>query len=214
MKKAIIFGNGPALLEMDFDYLQRRTDIDTFACNRIDMIYEKTTWRPDYYFCFSTNLREREWQSGLERIVSNKKTTCFLSEEISGFINSDNVIYVKNLKEHWRNSKIPDNLFETDFEKQQIKSYSATVPMVQYCFSKKYSRISILGQDGYIYDKGDNHFDKSYGYESGNFERTNKRIVRLHEVIKAHSKNIGTEVSILTSNSVIKMHKRINIEDL
>ena len=76
----------------------------------------------------------------------------------------------------------------------------------QYCFSNQYERIYIIGQDGYIYGRGDNHFDKSYGYETANFDAANKRIISLHDVIREHARKNGIEIFNLTDKTIIKDH--------
>jgi len=213
MKKALILGNGPSLSELDFEYLKTREDIDTFACNRIDLIYDKTDWRPDYYFCFSWNLRADEWKEGLTKIVSCKRTKCFVASALISGPKHNNLVYVDHLYEHSRHKPIPQNLFEPDWCNLQVKSFSATVPMFQYCFSNKYTHIAIIGQDGYIHEKGKNHFDEFYGGEAGDFKKTNDRILRLHDIIDKHSRERKIKVNILTDNSIIKIHEKINIED-
>lgn len=47
MKTAIIIGNGESLKNTPLAELARR--YDTFACNRIHLIYSQTTFRPSYY---------------------------------------------------------------------------------------------------------------------------------------------------------------------
>ncbi len=43
-----ILGNGPSLNEHNLEHLE---GIPTFASNAIFLIFEKTSWRPDYYSC-------------------------------------------------------------------------------------------------------------------------------------------------------------------
>ena len=51
-KRVFLVGNGPSLNDMDLDLLENE---DTIAMNRIELIYEKTKWRPTYYFFCSSN---------------------------------------------------------------------------------------------------------------------------------------------------------------
>jgi hypothetical protein len=44
--RAFIVGNGPSLAKTDMDLLQA---YPSFACNRIELIYSKTQWRPTFY---------------------------------------------------------------------------------------------------------------------------------------------------------------------
>ncbi len=47
-QRCFVIGNGPSLKESDLDCLKNEI---TFAANRIYLIFDKTAWRPTYYFC-------------------------------------------------------------------------------------------------------------------------------------------------------------------
>lgn len=47
-QRCFVIGNGPSLNERDLECLK---DEVTFAANRIYKIFDKTSWRPTYYFC-------------------------------------------------------------------------------------------------------------------------------------------------------------------
>ena len=212
--KAIILGNGPSLSELDFEYLKSRKDIISFATNRIDLILKETDWYPDYYFCFSSNLTHKDWYTSVDKISSNTKTKCYVSLKYKKYVaDRENVIFVKT-HEHPRNSKIPSDLFSKTFTEKPLKSFSATVPAFQLCFEMGIKRIGIIGQDGYTYKRGLNHFDGSYGFEAGNFEKSNDRIIRLHDNIEKYCKDKQIKIFNLTKKSVIKNYKNIDIEHL
>ena len=215
-KKAIILGNGPSLNEINLDLLVNRKDVSTLACNRIDLLFDKTDWRPDYYFSFSIHAKEKkkEWVKSAATAAKNDKTVCFLHKELRSEIpNTRNVNFIKDLREHSRHSPIPSDLFEIDFNDVQLKSFSATVPLFQFCFSNKVKTIGIIGQDGYIFDENDNHFDFKYGYETNSFQRANERIIALHNIIKKHSLKNGIKVYNLTRRSIIKSHPHLELKD-
>ena len=52
-KRVFLVGNGPSLNDMNLDLLENE---DSIAMNRIELIYEKTKWRPTYYFFCSSTL--------------------------------------------------------------------------------------------------------------------------------------------------------------
>ena len=200
--KCLIIGNGPSVNSIDFDKL-RKTNITTLCCNRIDLLIKDKKWYPDYYFCFKSNI-DNNWKDSIKYVTQHKNIKCFLSPEFKSFIKeSSNITFVKNLYEHDRHSSIPDNLFETTFNKFQFKSYSATVPIFQYCFSNNIKTLGIIGQDGYIFSNGKNHFNKTYGYEASNFEKTNIRIQTLYKIIAKHCKKNNINLYNLSNKSVI-----------
>jgi hypothetical protein len=62
-EEILIVGNGPSLSHEDieklsFDY--------SFGIRRINQIYEKTQWRPDFYFCGNTDLNTQEIKQNVE----------------------------------------------------------------------------------------------------------------------------------------------------
>ena len=201
--KCLIIGNGPSVNSIDFDQLKKLTDITTFGCNRIDFLIKEKNWHPDYYFCFKSEVDDN-WKNSIKYVCQHKNIQCFLLPEFKSFIKqSPNVHFVNSLYEHNRHSTIPDDLFETSFDNCQFKSYSATVPIFQYCFSRNVKTIGIIGQDGYIFDKGKNHFNGSYGYEASNFKKTNERIRSLYKVIAKHCSRNNIDIYNLSNNSVI-----------
>ena len=51
-KRIFLVGNGPSLNDMNLDLLENEYSI---AMNRIELIYEKTSWRPSWYMFCSSN---------------------------------------------------------------------------------------------------------------------------------------------------------------
>jgi hypothetical protein len=211
--KCLIIGNGPSVNSIDFNSLKETPGVSTLCCNRIDLLIKEENWYPDYYFCFKSEVDEN-WKNSIQYVCRHKNIKCFLSKEFKSFLsNTSNVTFVKNLKEHYRHSPIPDNLFETSFDECQFKSYSATVPLFQYCFSRDVKTIGIIGQDGYIYNEGKNHFNDSYGYEALNFKKSNDRIVLLHSAIQKHCRKNNIRIYNLTKESIIKNHSFLSFKE-
>lgn len=210
--KCLIIGNGPSVNSINFDEL-KKSDTVTLACNRIDFLMKEKSWYPDYYFCFKSEVDDN-WKNSIKYVCEHKNIKCFLHSDFRSFVKeSSNVIFVNNLYEHYRHSPIPEDLFETSFYKCQFKSYSATVPIFQYCFSNNVKTIGIIGQDGYIYREGKNHFNKSYGYEAFNFDKSNKRIAELHKVIKNYCRKNNISIYNLTTESIIKVHSVLTYKE-
>ena len=55
-KKAIILCNGPSLNKVDFDLLK---SIDTFGLNKINLLFDKTKFRPNYIVAVNTYVIEQ-----------------------------------------------------------------------------------------------------------------------------------------------------------
>jgi hypothetical protein len=201
--KCLIVGNGPSVNSIDFNSLREATDISTMCCNRIDLLIKEKNWLPDYYFCFKSNV-DKKWKDSIKNVVRHEDIKCFLAKEFKSFLpEASNLTFVENVKEHYRHSPVPFNLFENSWDVQPFKSYGATVPIFQYCFSRNVKTIGVIGQDGYIFDVGQNHFCEEYGYETTNFKQTNERIRILYNVIKKHCEKTNIDIYNLSNKSVI-----------
>lgn len=53
--RCFLIGNGPSLLVEDLEILHRNNEV-SFGVNGITKIFEKTTWRPTFYFCSDVNV--------------------------------------------------------------------------------------------------------------------------------------------------------------
>ena len=209
---ALIMGNGPSVKELDFDELILNSSVVTFATNRISLIYDQTAWRPDFYTCFTMlSKTDKNWKKSIEKVVVNEETKCFLLPECKRWLGErKNVVYVQPY-EHYRHSPIPDDLFKTPVSKKFLKSYSATTSIIQLSLSLGFKRMYIIGQDGYQEQIEDNHFSSLYGHDPRDFQKTNKRLIDMHRVLKNHCDKHGIEVKNLSNNSVLKMYEKSDI---
>ena len=210
-KIALIMGNGPSLTELDFDTISNNPNVITYATNRVSLVFDETTWRPNYYTCFTSLSGENsEWQDSIKKVVDNKETKCFLLTTCKGWLGEqENVTYV-NPYEHHRHSEIPSNIFEINVSDKFLKSYSATTSLIQLALSHGHKHLCLIGQDGYKKSKSNNHFSKKYGFDPGNFDNSNKRLISLHEVLKNHSKKHTILIENLSSSSILEMYEYSN----
>ena len=209
--KAIIIGNGPSLKQLDLGLLSKN-NIVSFAVNRISLSYDKTNWRPDFYFCFSSNYKHKEWKNDIKNACLQKETKCFVHKDFRSFLPEQENIFFVDVFEHYRHSSIPDDLFSISPEKHFLKSYSATVSAYQLCFYMGIKNIGIIGQDGYVKEK-QNHFDERYKFDPSNFEKTNNRIIRLHKVIKKYCDEHGIKIQNFSKSCIIEEYPITEIMD-
>lgn len=210
-KIALILGNGPSLQKINFDEILKNNQVVTFATNRINLVFGKTDWRPDYYVCFtSLSKTDSNWKNSIREVVNSKKTKCYLLPECKAWLgDKENVEYVK-VFEHPRNGPIPSDLFSIRTDDIFLKSFSATVPLFQLALSLEFKHLCIAGQDGYDSRRENNHFSKKYGYDPGNFEKSNKRLINLHLVLKNHCENGLIKIENISDISILEMHDKSN----
>jgi len=213
-RKAIIIANGPSTSKIDFSVL-KQSDICSFATNRISLIYDKTDWRPDFYVCFAQlPTKNKEWQESVIKATLNDTTTCFVPEQFLFFLpKRKNITFVKNVYEHYRHSPIPNNLFEISPQQNFLKSYSATVPLLQLSLFMGVKKLALVGQDGYLNERKNNHFCESYGFNPTDFKKTNKRLQDVHNVLSKYIKTKNIEVYNLSKVSILKQYSKIGLKE-
>ena len=211
-KKAIIVGNGPSISDVDWDKILHKNedgDVLFLACNRISILFDKTSWRPDIYSCLtSASLTEERWRKSIDRCLEDERITSFV---FKGFKNKtkikephEDIFFLKNVMEHHRHSPIDKGFINVSLHTGVLKSYSATVPLFQICDFLGIQTLGVIGQDGYIFESGKNHFDDSYGFEASNFDKTNKRIMSVHTELKRYFNIKGVAVYNLSDRSILK----------
>ncbi len=80
--RAFFIGNGPSLVASDLDLLKNEV---TFACNRIQLIYPDTKWRPTHYV-FTDRHGNPSWETELAQHVNYDKYDCWVAPKIYALI--------------------------------------------------------------------------------------------------------------------------------
>ena len=211
IKKAVIVANGPSTKDQDWDTIKKTSSKNTIflACNRINLIFNSTSWRPDIYTCFATNaLQKSSWINSVDACLSNKETTSFISNQFKKVSKlkqfHKNVVFCDNILEHHRNAPINKDFLNVDLSKGILKSYSATAPLFQICDYLNVESIAIIGQDGYIFDEGENHFHEKYQDEPANYKKTNIRLKSLHSEFKRYFNKKKVKIYNSSPESIIQ----------
>ena len=136
-----IIGNGPSLKAEDLSKLYE-LGIPTFAANRVYKIFDKTKWRPTYYFC-EDPIIIRDIEGDINEIVCPYK---FIPIHLKWYygIKIDNVHYF-NLN-YFR--KIDDNIsFCDDIHNKVIWTGTVTITAIQFAAYMGYTDIYLIGVD-------------------------------------------------------------------
>lgn len=70
-KRCFIIGNGPSLRISDLEKMKENGDY-CFACNKIYKVFDKTSWRPNFYACIDSAVFRQNYFSILKRIKCQK----------------------------------------------------------------------------------------------------------------------------------------------
>ncbi len=140
-ESCFVVGNGPSLTVEDLEILNKK-GIDTFAVNRIFLIFPKTNWRPTYYVN-SDHVLVRDCLEDVKKIPSEIKfiplqNKYYHNEKIDGA-----KYYFRNdLSEKW-----PENIFSLDCTEQVNTRSTVTIECMQLAMHMGYKHIYLIGID-------------------------------------------------------------------
>lgn len=144
--RCFIIGNGPSLTLDDLNLIKNE---DAMAANKIFQLYEKTTWRPKYYFADDPYVIRTAFptKESYKAVVAESEAA-FTSTRRKMFEYRDdadmrNVFYFKTVND--LSAGHPS--FSEDCSKEVFTSYSITYTMLQLAAYMGYKEIYLLGID-------------------------------------------------------------------
>lgn len=146
-EKCFIVGNGPSLNMKDLELIK---DYDCFASNLIFKIFDRTDWRPKYYF-----IQDRYADTG--NILDNIDLEMLFVGDYywrKRGMKNPNAICI-----HCRRAFSEEIPFSTDISKYIIDHCTITYTMIQAAIYMGYKQIYLLGMDHsytLTYDKNGN----------------------------------------------------------
>lgn len=156
--RAFVIGNGKSLLSTDLDLIVGQP---SYACNRINLIYPLTNWRPTVY------VHPESLAPDIPFIQENIDTgiECWIGEHFQEKIyTSEKVHWIKDCHHHllnWDNKDLPD-----EWHFPQPCSFGGSVSWsMQRAILDGFDEIVLLGCDLEYRNKKPSHFNP--GYEHG-----------------------------------------------
>lgn len=161
-KRCWVIGNGPSLNADDLDQIQNEY---SFAANRIYYIFDKTSWRPDFYMCQDPRAIQNVLDDDNEGKKELNKKMVFASKVLTNQVNQffSNPIFYRLCK-----SSDPSNIQIThNLPVYVVEGLSVTYSMIQFAIYMGFSEICLLGVDhnqNLANEKNveNMHFDKRY----------------------------------------------------
>lgn len=158
--KIVVVGNGPSLSPEQLDFI----NVPSVACNRINLIYPFTRWRPTYY------IHPESLAPDMPFIRENVDMgiECWLGEHFAkppvGVMDLDdapNIHWIKECWHHMNNFDSPECLDE--WHLPQLCSFGGSVNMaMQLAVQKGFDEIILIGCDVNYRQNKRNHFDPAY----------------------------------------------------
>lgn len=159
--KCVIVGNGTSLSSGQLD---RIIGIPSIACNRINLIYPRTRWRPTIY------VHPESVAPDLPYIHENIDLgiECHIGEYFAapplGLFDVQktvNVHWIKECHHHLLNFDNPD--LPDEWHLPQLCSFGGSVNMaMQIAYTKGYDELILIGCDLIYRDRKPSHFDLNY----------------------------------------------------
>lgn len=151
-ERCFIIGNGPSLTPEVLDMLHDRNEI-CFGSNRIDRIYSKTMWRPDYicvmdkgFMSYSKNIEPKEY---CKNILNSSLKYCFFESGMKHLIKKtgitdSRILYFRN---QFRNGIECERKFSEDISVRVEDFATVTSTCIQIAAYMGFKEIVLIGQD-------------------------------------------------------------------
>lgn len=177
-QECFVIGNGPSLCIDDLDKIYSFGKI-SFASNMIFKCYEKTSWRPDYYFAIDGNIIRTTFNN-VEILDFVSKNCKYMFSRCNGLLgeqikNVSNLILFNSV---YSNSEQQFD-FSSDCAKQIYIGYTVTYAMLQMAIYMGFTKIYLLGMD-----------------HNASVERGSDGSIIKHEGVKDHSEILGNYAGI------------------
>lgn len=214
-----VIGNGPSLKPED---LSKLTDLNipTFAANRVYKIFEKTYWRPTYFFC-EDPIIIRDIEKKINEIDCRYK---FIPIQLKWYdgINIDHAFYFNQI--HHRDDSIDYGFFD-ELENKVAWNGTVTITAIQFAAYMGYTDIYMIGVDHsyakVIDSKGNviedktikDYFDDSYdeGIEKvidHHLDETTESFYRTNK----HFTSKGIHIYNATRGGKLEIFPRVNLD--
>lgn len=136
----VLVGNGPSLAKTNLDLI-KKNKIPSIAMNRINLIFNSTSWRPTYYLYASSNIYNEHWGDRWKSSVNymiESKTACFIwkkfeNDLITNLKKFENVYWfeAKDFIKEWKRKRFKQKILEA------IKIYFPSLAINDISMSSK-----------------------------------------------------------------------------
>lgn len=174
-KRCFIVCTGPSLRIADLETIRKHGDI-TFSCNKIDKLFDRTEWRPDYY-CIADEGYMFNMLSTMNNVPSKMQfypTESFLTTRFC----TNKTVWLNAIRE----LREDGDMFSYDIENRINTFGTVTFAMLQLAVYMGFKDIYIIGcdnsyaktrmKDGTVIERGGSNY-----FEGGNSKKTDKVVV-------------------------------------
>lgn len=158
--KAVVLCNGPSLLKVDFELLQRR-GVFCFGLNKINLLFDKTSFRPN---CVVS----------VNHLVLDQNAPFYNQTDLPLFLDSHAAGLVKGRPNVAFMHSNPYPVFARDCSVSLFQGFTVTFVALQLAFHMGFRQVALVGADHTFASKGpanktvvsgerdESHFDPNY----------------------------------------------------
>jgi hypothetical protein len=212
-KKAVITCNGPSLNKVDFSLL-KNTNIYTFGLNKINLLFDKTDFRPSCIVSVNPFVIDQN-----SSYFNSTDITLFISSNRSGIVNRrKNVIYI--------NSCYSLGRFARNCNFSLNEGSTVTFVALQLAFHMGFSEVGIIGCDHYFSQSGysnktvtsesidKDHFDSKYFADGAKWQLPDLPSSELHySIADEQYKYFGRKIYNCTVGTKLNIFEKMNLND-
>lgn len=155
-EKCFVIGNGPSLKIEDLEKIQSQ-GYKTFACNRVYLAFNQTSWRPNYYFMSDDKLIA-QYDGNIGDIdIKNR----FFPLKCKETIKKGN--FYNTLPLDYEN----EGRFSKDAFEGVYQAGTITSEMIQFAFYMGFKEVYLIGVD-FSYNINEKKEDHTYVYQGEN----------------------------------------------
>jgi len=209
--RCFVIGNGITLRTEDLDQIAGQMSI---ACNRINLVYPNTKWRPTIYVHPESLAPDMPFiQENVEMGID-----CYLGEhfQILGLPDAQNIHWIKDCHHHLYNFDNPETLDE--WHLPGLCSFGGSVNMaMQIAALNNVDEIILLGCDLLYRDRKPSHMHPDYehgGEQPAFYAARNAFFGHVHALnwIRRRKKNIT--VLNATRGGLLELWPRVELSDV
>jgi len=218
---AYIVGNGPSTTAERLDKLIGK---DTFAMNRIAMIFDQTDWRPTYYIGTTSALWDkRHAEDVLRGLHSAQEAYCWDKwHEYLHNVDEINATFCPCSEiHHVDHTDVTDEIWSDD-PTQRLSKFGVTAfPAMQVAAYLGYKTICLIGCDGGYSEPMDgvdtSHFNAGYRVfnvePDYDYNELNNALHTVHGIAQRNCDRLGIKIYNLSPISSITAHETMRFKD-
>ena len=220
-QRCFIIGNGPSLRPDDLDKL--KTEI-CFATNRIYYIFDRTSWRPDFYVSIDNDVLSKEINILKKQNIDNKFIN--ISSKKYGRKEEDNIHYILiDGKYYLKRADIRQTSFSNDVSISFSETCSATCVCIELAVYMGFKEIYLIGMDHkyaqMVTREGKKKNDDSiqtYFEGMKNGDRIAiayiDNVTDSYNVCKKGAEALGAHIYNATRGGQLEVFKRVNFDEI